>query len=226
MSRLLDITEYTIDKGRIHYVYSHTRIDINEIFYIGIGTVSKIKNLSKIYYKRAYQIRNRNSFWENIVNKTDYKINIVCESYNLKSIKEIEKQLIDFYGRRDLKQGNLVNLTNGGESNDGYIRTSETNKKHSNTLKGKKPSEACFKGLSVYNKNIPKEILDKIRKSKQKQIIDINTNEVYESIGKLAEKLGIAHSTLSGYLLGKRKNNKFKNFKYLKTNKNKQKWDD
>lgn len=220
MSRLSDITEYTIDKGRLHYVYTHTRVDTNEVFYVGIGTVGKVKYISKISYKRAYQKYNRSNFWKKVVNKTEYKVNIICESFNLKSIKEIEEQLIDFYGRKDLKQGNLVNLTNGGESNEGYIRSNETNKKHSNTLKGKKPSEACFKGLAVYNKNIPKEVLDKIKKSKEKQIINIETNEIYESIGKLAEKLGIAHSTLSGYLLGKRKNNKFKNFKYLKTNKN------
>ena len=37
------------------FVYSHTRKDKNEIFYIGIGTSPLNANTHKFKYKRAYQ---------------------------------------------------------------------------------------------------------------------------------------------------------------------------
>lgn len=41
-----------------YYIYKHTRLDTNEIFYIGI---SKTKN-----YKRAFDKSKRSIFWKNI----------------------------------------------------------------------------------------------------------------------------------------------------------------
>ena len=53
---------------RNYYVYQHTRLDTNEVFYIGISKVKK--------YKRARDKYDRSDFWKRIVNKTKYKIDI------------------------------------------------------------------------------------------------------------------------------------------------------
>ena len=60
-----------IKTERKSYVYSHTRLDNNEIFYIGIGVHRKDDK-----YKRAYK-KDRSLFWKNIVNKTNYSVNIL-----------------------------------------------------------------------------------------------------------------------------------------------------
>ena len=48
------------------YVYTHTRLDTNEVFYVGIGTQDN--------YKRASRSHNRTNYWNNIVKKVDGKL--------------------------------------------------------------------------------------------------------------------------------------------------------
>jgi hypothetical protein len=86
-------------------VYRHRRIDTNEIFYVGIG---KVKT-------RPYSKHNRNPLWYNIVNKTDYIVEILYTDLTSDDAKELEMFLISEYGRRDLGTGPLVNMTNGGD---------------------------------------------------------------------------------------------------------------
>lgn len=94
-----------------YYLYRHIRLDKNDVFYIGIGTNGKNK---PIYY-RAYVKHGRNAHWKNIVNKTIYSIQILMETNDIEFIKEKEKEFIKLYGRKDLKLGNLVNMTDGGD---------------------------------------------------------------------------------------------------------------
>jgi hypothetical protein len=88
-------------------LYKHIRIDTNDIFYIGIG-----KNI-----KRAYSNRNRNKYWKHIVNKTDYIVEVIKDDLTWEQACEEEIKLIKHYGRKDLNEGNLVNMTDGGEGN-------------------------------------------------------------------------------------------------------------
>lgn len=90
-----------------NYVYSHTRLDTNEVFYIGIG---KGKNKYRAKNKKA-----RNNYWLNIVNKTEYKIDILFDNLTREEACNKEIELIAKYGRFDKDLGNLVNFTNGGE---------------------------------------------------------------------------------------------------------------
>lgn len=101
-----------------YYTYLHTRLDTNEVFYVGIG---KSKN-----YKRAYSKYNRNKYWKNIINVTKYKIEIVFESDSYDEVKQKEIELIKFYGRKDLGLGKLCNLTDGGEGTVNYKHSKET----------------------------------------------------------------------------------------------------
>jgi hypothetical protein len=86
-------------------VYTHTRLDSNKVFYVGIG-----KHLRRAFDKRA-----RNKYWYNVVNKHGYRVDITHKDLCWEEACSIEKYLIAFYGRFDLKAGCLVNLTDGGE---------------------------------------------------------------------------------------------------------------
>lgn len=57
------------------YVYRHIRLDKNVPFYIGIGSDEEGE------YKRAYcSIQNgRNKYWNNIVAKTAYEVDIMVD---------------------------------------------------------------------------------------------------------------------------------------------------
>jgi len=101
-----------------YYTYLHTRLDTNEVFYVGIG---KSKN-----YRRAYSKSNRNKYWRNITNITKYKVEIVFESDNYEMVKQKEIELIKFYGRKDLGLGKLCNLTDGGDGTLNYKPSKET----------------------------------------------------------------------------------------------------
>lgn len=106
--------------NKIYYVYKHTRIDTNEVFYIGIGTKNKKGKYKCKQYPRAYAKGvKRSEFWKNVYNSCNknIQIEILFEYENLELCKAKEKELIKFYGRRDLGLGTLVNLTDGADGN-------------------------------------------------------------------------------------------------------------
>jgi len=103
-----------LDSGQgLHYLYRHIRLDTNEVFYIGIGTVRK-KEEKYRYYTRARIKNNRNKWWKHVVSKTDYRVEILLESDDYEFINKKEQEFIALYGRKDLGLGTLVNLTDGG----------------------------------------------------------------------------------------------------------------
>jgi len=89
-------------------VYQHRRLDKNEVFYIGIGTTKA----------RAYRKTDRNSHWRSIVSKTEYEVDILIDGCSWEDACEVERGLIEAYGRYDLSMGPLVNQTDGGEGNN------------------------------------------------------------------------------------------------------------
>jgi len=115
---------------RLCYIYRHIRLDTNEVFYIGKGTNSSGR------YERSKSKYRDNSHWHNVVNKHDYKIEIVVEELTEKEANEKEIQLILDYGRIDLGTGTLVNKTAGGEGSTGYKHNEESLKKMSEANKG------------------------------------------------------------------------------------------
>lgn len=105
-----------------------------EIFYVGIGD-----------NKRPYDFINaRNKFWHNIVEKYGNPIvKIILENISWEMACNEEKKSIKKFGRRDLSQGTLVNMTDGGDGVPGWGT----------------PEERSFKAKLRYNK-IPKEKID------------------------------------------------------------------
>lgn len=94
------------------YVYSHIRLDSNKIFYIGIG--------SDVNYGRANKKQGRTKHWNNVVSKTQYRVEIILENISWSEACYAERYLIKMYGRADLGLGSLVNMTDGGEGVNGY----------------------------------------------------------------------------------------------------------
>lgn len=100
-------------------VYRHVRKDTDEVFYVGIG-----KSKKRAYYKKEH----RSHFWHNIA-KNGYNVEILFENLTWDQACKKEQELISLYGRRDLGEGTLVNMTNGGDGGYGMVVSEETREK-------------------------------------------------------------------------------------------------
>lgn len=153
-----------------YLLYRHIRLDKNEVFYVGISDNEN----------RPYSKFSRNKYWKNIIKNTEYKVEIVLDGLSRKEVEEKEKEFISLYGRKDLKKGTLVNLTNGGTGGLGLMHTDETKSK--------------MKGRQAHNKNQLKYNIDLINKIKADYI-------PYEfGTIKLSKKYGIPTSTIERYI--------------------------
>lgn len=185
------------------YLYKHIRNDNNTVFYIGIGR----------YKKRAYSTKGRNTHWNNIANKYGYYVDIIEENISWEMACEKEKYWIKLYGREDLKEGTLVNMTDGGDGQIGRVVTDETKLKislanihktltseHKNkisqSIKGKSLSETHKKNLSESLMGKPHSDVHKLNISKSmkgKGVGKTHSEETKEKIRnavlkKIAEK--------------------------------------
>ncbi|MDA9016538.1 NUMOD3 domain-containing DNA-binding protein [bacterium] len=123
-------------------VYFHKRLDTNEVFYVGIGkTIARAKSKNS-----------RSEFWWNIVNKVGYIIEVVHNKISWREAIDLETKYIGDFGRRDLGLGPLVNLTNGGEGNIGWIPSEIVKNKIGNSNRGKKRTDEYKKRVSIRNK--------------------------------------------------------------------------
>lgn len=107
------------------YVYVHRKKTNGEVFYVGKGRNSRAKVQS-----------NKSDFWNKIVRKHGYTIEIVLGNLQEWYAFELEKELIALYGRRDRGEGTLVNLTDGGEGASGAIVSEECKRNTSKRMKG------------------------------------------------------------------------------------------
>ena len=153
------------------YVYRHIRLDKNEPFYIGIG--------SDMTYKRANEKTRRSQLWNKIIAKSDYDVEILVDdiTFDYAKLKEIE--FIKLYGRIDLGNGTLANLTDGGDGLINRIFTPEHRKKLSLSQIGKRLTEEQKDKLRKYRIGIPNspEARSKISKANKGRI---NTPELME----------------------------------------------
>jgi len=93
------------------YVYTYTRLDKNEIFYVGIGSDSN--------YKRAKNKSVRTDYFKKIINKSEHRLDIVFDNLSWEEACKKEIELIALYGRKNLGKGTLINFTDGGEGRKG-----------------------------------------------------------------------------------------------------------
>lgn len=135
------------------YVYRHIRLDKNQPFYIGIGSDDE--------FRRASSTIGRNKFWKAISTKTEYEIEILMDGLTWEQACEKEKEFIALYGRRDKKNGTLVNLTDGGDGAKGIIVSEAKKKIASKKMKGNKNAKG-----SKRSENTKKAISEKMKGKK------------------------------------------------------------
>lgn len=146
------------------YLYRHIRLDKNKPFYIGIGSDKD--------YKRAYSEKNRNKYWHNI-SKYGYEVEILLDNLTWEEACQKEIEFIKLYGRKDLNEGTLVNMTNGGEGSFGLKMTDESKKKISenhadvsgskNPMYGIKRNDCWSTGLTKETDERVKQISEKLK---------------------------------------------------------------
>lgn len=173
------------------YVYKHTKLN-GEPFYIGIGK----------FKKRAYSLHGRNKHWHNTVNKNGFSVEIICDDVDYNTAKQIERYLISFYGRQDLKRGSLVNKTDGGE---GFLNMSKEEKnKRAKRIKEYNQNEKDYSFTQTKDYKLKMSLATTNKGTKK--VIDINTNKIFNSQKDAAKFLGIAVSTLSEKLNNRKPN--------------------
>lgn len=116
------------------YIYRHIRLDTNTPFYIGKGTKY-----------RAYIKNGRNDYWNKIINKTAYKVEIILSNLSEDDAYKKEKYFIELYKKFGYCE---ANLTDGGMGGTGLFgiknlsfgrkHSEETKQKISKSKKGKK----------------------------------------------------------------------------------------
>ena len=201
------------------YIYRHIRLDKNEPFYIGIGSDDEGK------YKRAYG-GDRNNHWNNIVKNFPYDVEILLDDLSWEEACEKEKEFIQLYGRKDLGNGTLVNLTDGGEGtlgskhNVGKKRNVDSRLKMSNSRKNVIPWNKGLKGYKYHfseeglkakkeKASLPrKKWKSSSKKGKTKYTEDIFLNVLDLRMqgfdnSTIAQKLNINGSALSNVILSR-----------------------
>lgn len=195
-------------------VYRHRRLDTNEIFYIGIGKEEK----------RAYSKHGRNNWWKKIVNKANYQVEIIAKDLNYEDAKELEVLLIQEYGRKDLNNGSLINLTQGGDgvlqwSKESRERQSkkykdtniseEIKNKIANTMKEKfKNNPDLAKKVGDFHRGNkycvgkiqPKEVIEKRINKMKKWLLDLETGIFYFGLEEAANAHCITKKKLSNWM--------------------------
>jgi len=176
------------------YVYRHIRLDKNVPFYIGIG-------LKDDNYKRANDKIGRNKYWNNIVSKTDYEVDILLDEISNEMAYKKEQEFINIYKRRK-DGGTLANLTLGGEGQVGMIpwnfgkETPEETRRKQSIKKLGKPSPR--KGIKIPNHVV--EAMAKGREgmvswNKGKKMSEEFVNKIKERMkGKPSPMVGRKHS--------------------------------
>jgi len=146
------------------YLYRHVRLDTNEVFYIGIGIHRKYGHR----YSRAYNSYKRSVFWKNVIKNTPFEVEILMDELSKDELFKKEKEFIKLYGRKDLNEGTLVNLTNGGEGTSGRRIIGRRMKEEQRlSMIGKKLSQETKDKIAAAHrgKKLSPEHVEKIRSS-------------------------------------------------------------
>lgn len=207
-----------------YYVYIHRRLDTLRIFYVGKG--SHRKRNKRQTFERAYTDKNRNKYWNNIVNSVECSIEILCSCQTDLEAQRIEKELIAAIGRE-----NLCNMTDGGDGHAGIVTSDELRAKRQINSSGPR-SEAWITSIRAARKNggnggvvkkgdkLPAKWVANLSAAKMgsknpyfgkptavaKLVLNLDSGIYYESINAAAIAHSVNPKTLYQYLNGSRIN--------------------
>lgn len=122
------------------YVYVHKKRTDGEVFYVGKGKAH-----------RAWVTTYRSDFWTKVFEKHGRDVEIIADNLSEDEALNIEKELILFYGRRDIGTGTLVNLCDGGRGSAGKVHTQEYKDNVSKRVSGKNHPRFDAREWTFYN---------------------------------------------------------------------------
>jgi len=208
-----------------YYVYRHIRLDKNEPFYIGIGTKPMEFTNNSREFKRAYSKQGRNNIWNSIINKTNYRVEIIYETDIREEIINKEKEFIKLYGNR-MNKGTLVNLTEGGDGRDsksmlgkknsfyGKTHNLETRNKMSDSAKKRGKSKELIdaqgwsKGLKLTEKQLQVRYNNGENKV-TKTVVSFTSGKKYYSLAEACRKENLKYRQEKDRVSKKTKTSKF-----------------
>tara|TARA_R110002050_G_scaffold248191_1_gene385988 strand:- start:568 stop:1536 length:969 start_codon:yes stop_codon:yes gene_type:complete len=172
-------------------VYIHRKATNREVFYVGIGTPERP-------YRKSPT--SRSEFWHKIVNKHGYNIEVIHTGLSWEDACDIEEDLIELIGRRDIGLGTLVNLTNGGDGTLGAVWSDERRARASKYLRevlwtDERKAEAAA--------NYTQEMRDAMSEMHRRPVIDTATGIEYSAMGVACDELGFKLSTITDQLNGR-----------------------
>lgn len=133
-----------------YYVYLHRRKDTGEVFYVGKGTRTPLKQ-----YIRANTTARRNIYWYRVVAKCGgFDVQLVADFFAEADAFDLEKALIAEHGRQ-CDGGCLCNLTEGGEGHSGFSPSAETRQKMAERHRGKPKPEHVRLAVSRAQRGVP-----------------------------------------------------------------------
>lgn len=213
----------------MYYIYRHIRLDKNEVFYIGKGTIDKRRKTFIGRYFRSFDKKHRNNVWKRITSKTEYLVEIIFESECEQTTFKKEMEFIKLYGRKDLKNGTLANLTDGGEGYSDrnkiikrkkkpkeikikkpFKHTEESRKKISEARKGKGNGMYGKKGKlhPNYGKEVPEELKRRYEieySSEIKVIFSDNSYSIFKCTSDCAYFFGVTSSMIRSTIRNNKK---------------------
>ncbi len=176
-------------------------------FYVGKGTRDRIKKHIKIAHDGSkLPVHNK-------IRKMNYKHQerILADGLTDSDALELEELTIITVGRRDLKTGPLLNLTNGGEgpaasmetrrrlseSHKGIYQSKKTRAKRSKSSKGRTHTNRARKLLSesLMGHPVSEETRAKISATKKSAILNDEQRKKFSDAGKMSK--GRKHSVHS-----------------------------
>ncbi len=133
------------------YIYRDPRKN-NEPIYVGKGKGDRS------HYHLRYKYKS-NPILQNKLKKIIPIVEIYRNNLSEAQAFKIEKELIQKYGRYDLGEGTLCNLTDGGEGVAGLVQTEEHRRKNG------------LANMGTYEERYGKETAERLRKNRREQML-------------------------------------------------------
>lgn len=210
-----------------YYIYRHVTAKNPHVFYIGLGSRTT-QDLKFSTYTRAYR-KDRTTQWKRVVKKYGYEVEILVETNDRDFCVAKEIEFIKLYGRKDKREGTLINHTDGGEFGAlgrMYKPSKESIEKMRKSMIGKKMPEEFGKNVSKrmkgnhYRAGFRHSIKTqaKISKTRQKPIYVYSLSgqfvQKFESVKQTANKFKVHETTIISCAKGKQKQTKGYQFRY------------